>query len=66
MVLDLELMRKNYLYFFIVGLDRGLNEMYGFDINPLAVLISRTKFTKVNIEKVKIIKRRLQKKYVNL
>ena len=47
---------------FIVGLDRGLNEMCGFDINPLAVLISRTKFTKINIEKAKIIEQRLQKK----
>lgn len=33
---------------FIVGLDRGLKEMEGFDINPLAVLISSAKFTKVN------------------
>ncbi|MBI5807724.1 MAG: modification methylase [Ignavibacteriales bacterium] len=45
---------------FTVGLDRGLKEMYGFDINPLAVLISRAKFTKVDIEKVKVIKQRLR------
>jgi len=45
---------------FTVGLDRGLNEMQGFDINPLAVLISRTKFTKVNLEKVKLLKQRLR------
>lgn len=45
---------------FTVGLDRGLTEMYGFDINPLAVLISRTKFTKVDIEKVKTIRQRLR------
>lgn len=45
---------------FTVGLDRGLTEMYGFDINPLAVLISRAKFTKVDIEKVKEIKQRLR------
>jgi len=45
---------------FTIGLDRGLHEMYGFDINPLAVLISRTKFTKVDIEKVKQIKQRLR------
>jgi hypothetical protein len=45
---------------FTIGLDRGLQEMYGFDINPLAVLISRTKFTKVDIEKVKQIKQRLR------
>lgn len=47
---------------FTIGLDRGLQEMYGFDINPLAVLISRTKFTKVNIEKVKLLKQRLRKR----
>lgn len=45
---------------FTVGLDRGLNEMYGFDINPLAVLISRTKFTKVELERVKLLKKRLR------
>ncbi|MBI5681925.1 MAG: modification methylase [Deltaproteobacteria bacterium] len=45
---------------FTVGLDRGLNEMHGFDINPLAVLISRTKFTKVNLERVKLLKQRLR------
>lgn len=45
---------------FTVGLDRGFTEMYGFDINPLAVLISRAKFTKVDIEKVKAIKQRLR------
>jgi len=45
---------------FTIGLDRGLHEMYGFDINPLAVLISRAKFTKVDIEKVKQIKQRLR------
>ncbi|MEP0861682.1 MAG: modification methylase [Ignavibacterium sp.] len=45
---------------FTVGLDRGITEMYGFDINPLAVLISRTKFTEVDIEKVKIIRQRLR------
>ncbi|KJR43775.1 modification methylase [Candidatus Magnetoovum chiemensis] len=45
---------------FIAGLDRGLSEMYGFDINPLAVLISRTKFTKVDLDKVKTYKQRLR------
>jgi 16S rRNA G966 N2-methylase RsmD len=47
---------------FTIGLDRGLNEMYGFDINPLAVLISRTKFTKLDIKKVKLIRQRLRNK----
>lgn len=47
---------------FTVGLDRGLTEMYGFDINPLAVLISRTKFTKVDLEKIKLLRQRLRNK----
>ena len=47
---------------FIVGLDRDLNEMYGFDINPLAVLISRAKFSKVDLNRVKILRQRLRNK----
>ncbi|MDR1183085.1 MAG: DNA methyltransferase [Bacteroidales bacterium] len=34
---------------FASGLEQGLSEMYGFDINPLAVLISKVKFTKISI-----------------
>lgn len=34
---------------FASGLEMGLNEMYGFDINPLAILITRAKFTRINI-----------------
>jgi hypothetical protein len=34
---------------FAAGLDVGLTEMYGFDMNPLAVLISQAKFTKLDI-----------------
>jgi 16S rRNA G966 N2-methylase RsmD len=34
---------------FASGLERGITEMYGFDINPLAVLISRAKFTKISL-----------------
>lgn len=45
---------------FAVGLDCGLQEMYGYDINPLAVLISRVKFTKVDLEKVKSAKTNLR------
>jgi 16S rRNA G966 N2-methylase RsmD len=37
---------------FASGLECGLNEMYGFDINPLAVLISKVKFTKLSITKL--------------
>lgn len=48
---------------FVVGLDRGLKEMEGFDINPLAVLISSAKFTKVDPvdlkQKAKLIKDKL-------
>ena len=32
---------------FVVGLDRGLKEMEGFDINPLAVLISSAKLQRL-------------------
>lgn len=35
---------------FASGLEVGINEMFGFDINPFAVLISKAKFTKLNIE----------------
>ncbi|MDR0646447.1 MAG: modification methylase, partial [Elusimicrobiota bacterium] len=35
---------------FASGLECGLKEMYGFDINPLAVLISTVKFTKVCVK----------------
>lgn len=44
---------------FMSGLDSGLLEMHGFDINPLAVLIARTKFTKTNLLKIKVYKQRL-------
>jgi len=33
---------------FASGLECGLTEMHGFDINPLAVLISKARFTKVS------------------
>lgn len=45
---------------FTAGLNCGLLEMHGFDINPLAVLISRTKFTKIDLPKVKTYKQRLR------
>jgi 16S rRNA G966 N2-methylase RsmD len=34
---------------FASGLECGITEMHGFDINPLAVLISRAKFTKISL-----------------
>jgi 16S rRNA G966 N2-methylase RsmD len=45
---------------FSAGLESGITQMDGFDINPLAVLISKTKFSKVDIKKVKVIKQNLQ------
>lgn len=45
---------------FIVGLDRRLSEMDGCDINPLAVLIARAKFTKIDIESLENMKQRLR------
>ena len=37
---------------FASALEVGINEMYGYDINPLAVLISKVKFTKISFEMV--------------
>jgi predicted RNA methylase len=37
---------------FICGLECGIKKMYGWDINPLAVLLSKTKFTKCSEEKI--------------
>jgi len=44
---------------FVSGLERGITEMAGFDINPLAVLISKVKFTKISIDTVIEIKVKL-------
>jgi hypothetical protein len=37
---------------FSSGLECGIKEMYGYDINPLAVLLSKVKFTRISIEKL--------------
>ncbi|MDZ7877089.1 MAG: hypothetical protein U5L45_05440 [Saprospiraceae bacterium] len=37
---------------FASGLECGLTDMYGFDINPLAILISKVKFTKISINTI--------------
>ena len=42
---------------FASGLECGLTEMHGFDINPLAVLISKVKFTKVSVSELSEAKR---------
>lgn len=45
---------------FIAGLACGISEMHGFDINPLAVLISKTKFTKIDLLKVRNCKQNIR------
>jgi tRNA G10 N-methylase Trm11 len=47
---------------FASALECGLTEMYGFDINPLAVLISRVKFTKIGLDALQITKQQLREK----
>jgi 16S rRNA G966 N2-methylase RsmD len=45
---------------FICGLECGIKKMSGFDINPLAVLIAKAKFTKLNINEVEIAYQQLR------
>jgi len=45
---------------FASGLECGLTEMHGFDINPLAVLISKVRFTKVSVNMIIETKRELR------
>jgi len=45
---------------FASGLECGLTKMHGFDINPLAVLISKVRFTKVSVNKLVEAKRKLR------
>ena len=45
---------------FASGLECGLSDMYGFDINPLAVLISKVKFTKIPVNDLAEAKRTLR------
>lgn len=47
---------------FAAGLEAGIKEMYGNDINPLAVLISQAKFTKVDLKEVNETKQDLRNK----
>ena len=44
---------------FICGLECGIKKMAGFDLNPLAVLIAKAKFTKLEIKEI-------DKEYSNL
>ena len=41
---------------FVSGLECGLTEMFGYDLNPLAILISKVRFTKISIQKIMEIK----------
>lgn len=45
---------------FACGLECGINEMYGYDINPLAILVSKAKFTKVSVNEIVETKIRLR------
>jgi hypothetical protein len=38
---------------FAAGIEMGFKKMHGFDLNPLAILISNVKFTKINIKEIK-------------
>ena len=45
---------------FASALDVGISEMYGFDLNPLAVLISKAKFTKLSLDELNHVKKDLR------
>ena len=45
---------------FASGLEVGINEMYGFDINPLAVLISKAKFTITDVSQARTESQKLR------
>jgi len=45
---------------FASGLECGLTEMHGFDINPLAVLISKARFTKVSVNEIVETKKKMR------
>lgn len=47
---------------FACGLECGITEMYGFDANPLAVLISKVKFTKISVNSIAETKRVLRER----
>ncbi|MDR1838877.1 MAG: modification methylase, partial [Treponema sp.] len=45
---------------FVCGLECGIKKMSGFDINPLAVLIAKAKFTKLDIDEIDLAYQRLR------
>ncbi len=45
---------------FAAGLEVGLNEMYGFDLNPFAVLLTKAKFTKIDVDDARDARKELR------
>lgn len=45
---------------FSSGLEVGIKEMHGYDLNPLAVLISKSKFTLIDISKARVTSQNLR------
>lgn len=45
---------------FAAGLEVGISEMYGFDINPFAVLLTKAKFTKIDVEEAREVRKDLR------
>ena len=45
---------------FVCGLECGIKKMSGFDINPLAVLIAKAKFTKLDIDEIDLAYQKLR------
>ncbi len=45
---------------FAAGIENGIKIMYGYDINPLAVLISKGKFTKIKIDELEKVRQELR------
>lgn len=45
---------------FVCGLECGIKQMTGFDINPLAVLIAKAKFTKIESNKLDVFYQELR------
>ena len=51
---------------FASGLECGITEMHGYDINPLAILISKVKFTKVSRNDIDVTKKEFRNKIYEL
>ncbi len=47
---------------FAAGLENGIKTMYGYDINPLAVLITKGKFTKIKISELEKVRQEIRDK----